>query len=388
MLAESLDLDPLATTPSALGSEVDADYDGVEVEDTGSDEISTPFDPTKIRIRTHSPTISLLLTRIREEEIDLQPDFQRRAGLWSPKKQSQLIESLLIRIPLPAFYFDATNEDRWLVVDGLQRLWTLRRFAIESDLKLTGLEFLEDWNGKGFSDLPRKFQRRIEETQITAYLIEPGTPEAVKFNIFKRINTTSLPLSSQEIRHALNQGKARDFLQRLAESKDFLSATVEGVSSKRMADRECVLRFLAFVLTPYSDYQEGDVDAYLNEKMADLNEISDTKSAELERRFLRAMHAAERIFDVDAFRKRYFPDAPRNPINKALFEAWSVGLDACSDEEIGRLVEKRQSVIDQFAQLLADNRQFETSISLSTGDPAKVKTRFGAIENLIRKVLE
>jgi Protein of unknown function DUF262 len=377
-----------SVTTTGTGADVEVDFDGVEREDPGSDEITTPFDPTKIRIRPHNPTISLLLTRIKEGEINLQPDFQRQAGLWTPKQQSQLIESILIRIPLPAFYFDATDEDCWLVVDGLQRLWTLKRFAVTRDLKLTGLEFLHDWNEKGFDDLPRKYQRRIEETQITAHLIEPGTPEAVKFNIFKRINTTSLPLSSQEIRHALNPGKARDLLKELAESKEFLDATAGGISDRRMVDRECVLRFLAFATSPYGEYAEGDVDAYLNEKMAELNAMDSHCRKTLGIRFRRAMIAAKGIFEDDAFRKRYTSGAPRKPINKALFETWSVNLDACTQEEITLLMLKQDQVKDQFMQLLNEDRAFETAISLGTGDPAKVRKRFSAIEQLIRRVLE
>ncbi len=384
MPAKASALDDLAAAEPS--PQVVTDYDGAEAEDTGFDGINRLFDPTRIRIRILNPSISLLLTRIRENEIDLQPDFQR-TSLWTDRQQSQLIESILIRIPLPAFYFDATDEDRWLVVDGQQRLWALNRFAIVQDLKLTGLEFLYHLNGKGFADLPRKYQRRIEESPITAYLIEPGTPEALKFVIFRRLNTTSLPLSSQEIRHALYQGKAQDFLRRLAESEEFLRATAHSVSGKRMADRECALRFLAFVTTAYSEYRKVGITAYLNEKMIELNGFSDELLAELEHRFLRAMRAAEGIFDDDAFRKRYDPDAPRSPINKALFEAWSVSLDACSDEDIERLVERRDQVRSSFRHLLADDRGFETAISFDTGNPAKVRKRFTAIEELMRKVL-
>ena len=120
------------------------DGTGIEPEDIESDsQITEPLDPTLIRVETKPMSLDALIARIREEDLDLAPGFQRKGGIWKDEAQSRLIESILIRIPLPAFYMDATNEDRWLVVDGLQRLTTLKRFVIDQELRLKGLEFLE-----------------------------------------------------------------------------------------------------------------------------------------------------------------------------------------------------------------------------------------------------
>src|SRR6266852_756140 len=234
---------------------------GLEEEDTGIGfEITEPFDPARIRVDTRPMVISLLMDRIKNKEIDLAPAFQRKGGIWSTKSKSQLIESLLIRIPLPAFYMDGSDESNWLVVDGLQRLSTLKSYVIDKTLDLKGLEFLSECEGKKFDQLPRSLQRRILETQVTVFLIQENTPPEVKFNIFKRINTGGLPLSSQEIRHALNQGKAALLLQDLAESAEFRTATNEGIRDDRMADRECILRFFAFAITPYTNYRAKEFD--------------------------------------------------------------------------------------------------------------------------------
>ena len=103
-----------------------------------------PFDPTKINIETKTPSLDTLIRRIREKTVQLDTEsyFQRNPDLWDATKQSRLIESMLIQFPLPAFYFDATDDSNWLVVDGLQRLSSIRNFVVDKKLKLTNLEFL------------------------------------------------------------------------------------------------------------------------------------------------------------------------------------------------------------------------------------------------------
>ncbi len=222
---------------------------------------------------------------------------------------------------------------------------------------------------------------------MTVYLIAKGTPDKVKFNIFKRINTGGLPLSSQEIRHALNQGKATLMLARLADSPEFKQAVDYGIKDDRMADRECVLRYLAFTITPYTKY-DRDFDSFLNKAMTDINRNSAREQEDLERKFFRAMRIAKSIFGKDAFRKRYKEDAPRQPINKPLFESWSVNFNLLSDEQIGKLAVRKDELRRRFIDLMnSPDRKFNEAISLATGDPKKVRLRFEAIEQLIKDVL-
>jgi len=250
---------------------------------------------------------------------------------------------------------DASDDSKWIVVDGLQRLTAIRRFVIDQDLVLSGLEFLTDYNGSKFDDLPRGLQRRIEEADIVVYQIQPGTPRRVKFDIFRRINTGGEPLSAQEIRHALNQGKVTQFLAKMATSNEFKRATANGVSSKRMDDRECVVRFLAFCLSPADEYKVDNFDSFLNDAMAEVNKMTDEGMEKLGKRFLRSMNAARKLFGRDAFRKRYSKGAGRHPINKALFEAWSVNLDRLKDQEIDKLITYKDELNDLFIKSMNDS---------------------------------
>jgi Protein of unknown function DUF262 len=370
----------LSDTDLSLGIDLDED-----------ESIIQPFDPELIRVETRSMTVDLLLQRIKYEELDLAPDFQRKGGIWNDRTKSRLIESILIRIPLPAFYLDATDEDKWIVIDGLQRLTTLKMFISDKSLKLCGLEFLVQLDGKNFDELPRNLQRRIVETQVTVYLIEKGTPSEVKFNIFKRINTGGLPLSLQEIRHALNQGKSTKFLEELSGFTEFKQATDGSISGKRMADREFILRFVAFAIYPYYEYKSKEFDSFLSDVMAAINIMDEQKLEDLKQKFRKAMITAYAIFGDDAFRKRYKLDAGRSPVNKALFESWSVNFINLNDEQIKMLIERKDQLKGKFIEMMNDlekDPRFDAAISQGTGDPNKVKRRFSAIEELIREVLK
>jgi hypothetical protein len=359
-----------------------------ETTDDDADElirIIQPFDPAEIRVETKQLSLDTLLSRIEHGEIVLQPEFQRHE-VWKEDARSRLIESILIRIPLPAFYVDATDEDKWLVVDGQQRLSTLRRFVIDESLELSGLEFLRDFKGNTFSDLPRAFQRRIKETNVTVYLIQKGTPGAVKINIFKRINTGGLPLSAQEIRHALSGPPVTNFLRDLAGSDEFLVATRGKIPTSRMTDREYITRLLAFLLTNPAQYSTQEFDIFLSEAMTAINKMSDVERVNLKARFIHSMDLSHRLLGKFAFRKLYDVEERLKPLNKALFEAWGVNLASVTPAQVDILVQRRDQLLDGFIRLM-NERDFEQAITQGTGDVARVRLRFGKIAQLISETL-
>ncbi|WP_231471848.1 DUF262 domain-containing protein [Novosphingobium sp. CECT 9465] len=353
--------------------------------------IAEPFDPDNIDVVTRPMTVDLLLSRTGNGMINLQPDFQRRWGVWDQRRQSRLIESLLLRIPLPVLYAAEDDDERWEIVDGIQRLSTIARFIKpqvidERPLVLSGLEYLHDYEGKAFDGLSPRLQMRLREAELIIHLIRKGTPPEVKFNIFARINTGGIALSAQELRHAITPGKARELLETWASLPTFVEATDGSVQPIRMDDRELVLRFLAFYLLGLVSYRQPDMDGFLTSAMKAINITSNESLAAAQLHFESALRAASAIFGRDAFRKRYAMDAGRLPINKAVFEALSVNLARLSQDHLNKLVSSGEAVRMAFIELCHD-RSFENAISQGTGDIRKVNRRFSAIQEMIEKVL-
>lgn len=363
-----------------------------DVEEMEDDEVAEsgnqikPYDPSQIDISPKNQSLDLLLNRVENEEIDLMPDFQRKAGLWAPKQKSQLIESLVLRIPLPAFYFDGTDNDKWIVIDGLQRLTALKEFFIDKTLRLTGLEFLKDLEGLGCDDMPKVYLRRMKETQVICYIINPGAPINLKYNIFKRINTGGLHLEPQEIRHALYQGFATNYLKKLSDNDTFKRVTGYSVPTDRMMDREFVLRFIAFYELGVDKY-DGIVDDFLNAAMALINKKynnNPTYADALEQKFLFVLKISEKIFGRFAFRR--MPDKEkRRTISKALFETWTAILAKHSNEELDKLVLNREYLVEKYIPMFTEDEEFYNSIG--SGKIYSVRKRFEKIESLVSEVL-
>jgi len=361
----------------------------VEKEDVGSPKITKPYDPDKIKVDQQNVNLGYLIEMLEEDEIDLMPDFQRSMDLWNETQKSQLIESLLLGLPLPSFYFSIDDKtDKWLVVDGLQRLCTFKDFIVEKSLSLTGLEFLDNFEGKTYNDLSREEKRKISGAKLSLYVIEKQTPSNVKFLIFKRVNTGGLVLTPQEMRHALNQGIPAKFIEKLAKVEEFKTATCGSVRTKRMEDRDFANRFVAFYLLGYEDNYEDVLDKFLNDGMGRLAINKNNERLEIEKAFKKSMKLSFYLFGDDAFRKRYdYEDTRRRPISKAVYDTISVNLAWLSDEQQNVLKIKKNEFRSKLIKLFNDEI-FHRSITTATGQKSNVKTRFEKIKNLIKEILE
>ena len=368
---------------------------GVEREDLSSDDIQEPFDPDQVEVTTRTMTVDLLLSRLRSGALNLQPDFQRKAGIWNTVKRSRLIESLLLRIPLPSFYVSQTENEDWEVVDGVQRLTAISHFVPSNEaqpasesLALTGLQYLREFDGKRFSDLPPRLARRIRETEFTFHVILSSTPDVVRFNIFARLNTGGMPLTHQELRHALVPGRARDVLREWASSDSFRRATDDSINSDRMADREMVLRYIAFsrMASPEEYSRRDDFGEFLMEAMQSINHMSAASVEDARAAFDSAMDTAFRIFGDDAFRKRYLVDDYRNPINRALFEAVAVNLAKLSAQRRQSLARRRRTVKQRLRRLMHES-EFDAAVSVGTSDPKKIRHRFLCVRQVFEEIV-
>lgn len=389
-LNEALALEEYDENQQATGVELEQIDDSNEFED-----IEEPWDPEKIRVNTSAFSMRHVLDMIEEASLELAPDFQR-LEVWRAKQKARLIESLLLQIPLPAFYFAEDANGKLKVVDGLQRLSTVLSFVRGGDdgqggFELKDLEYIHEVQGLRYDDLPLPWKRRINNTQIQAHVIAPETPSPVMYDIFKRINTGGTPLNAQEIRHCMSGSRSRQFLLDCISADAFVSATNNVFSrQKRMVDREVVLRFVAFkLLKNIDEYAEvGPMENLLwntTERLDDPTDITDIDLGNLQRELIHGLRLAEDIFGVHAFRKWRLDETRRSPFNRALFETWTYGLSKCAESAVE---ESADLVADLARSRMTEDLDYMSSITVSTGDPRRVTKRFSVVQEILNEALE
>lgn len=369
---------------------------GVEAEpDSYEYAVDNPFDPDSISIKTKVISLDTVLRRLKNRTIILSPDFQREE-VWDHKRKSLLIESMVLRIPLPMFYVAEDNNGVWEVVDGLQRLSTIRDYILGEDedgkgFKLHHLEFLSDsLDGSTYYQLEKSAKtarvvNNIMETELSFTIIEPGTPENVKRNIFRRINTGGMRLSEQEIRNALYQGRASNLLKKLVFNNTYLKVTNRSVKDNRMAGRELILRFVAYYIFARKKYN-GDIDSFLSNAMMYLNDNNVFLDSEIENDFEIGLERAYELFGIHSFRKSMPGDAKKAAINKSLFELWINVLIELSEDDFEVLLEYKNDFLDSYVDILYDE-DFSEAISRRGASVWGSNFRYNEIKQLIEGYL-
>jgi hypothetical protein len=354
--------------------------------------VDYPF--KEIRIERKNFSLFELHRKSSKEQSDIiiDPDFQRKF-VWNSKQKSELIESILMDIPLPNIYLFQQADGRQQVVDGRQRLTAIFKF-MDNEFKLSDdLRILSEESGpkgKFFKDLKPLERAKIEDYQIQTYIIQPPTPERIKFDIFDRVNRGGSQLNNQEMRNALYRGNSTRLIEKLANSEEFKKATGESISDKRMKDRYVVIRFLSFYMLKNGFFKKNesghkieyksDIDEFLAKTMDFINKLPDKEINFLEKIFLQAMKRSYEISGPDCFRFAPRDKGNSRPINMALFEALAFLF---SDDYIDSVPpEALRNKIENIKKEFDSNGNFSAPIDSSV----KVDYRFSEINKLIEEL--
>ncbi|WP_236198288.1 DUF262 domain-containing protein [Pseudomonas putida] len=226
---------------------------------------------------SYDVTVRQLYDMISEEIIDVTPEYQRHF-VWSKERQSQLIESILLGIPVPSLFMATNKDSTWEVIDGLQRLTTIVNFIgkqevidlISKDCKpliLTGLEKLDTLNNLAFEEVPKAIQLMFMTRPIRVTVLNDKSDFGLRFDLFERLNTGGVILHPQEIRNCVYLGQFNDFIKECANFEPFKGCLKLGSNAEKNGNiEELVLKFFAY-------YEQRDnfvhsVKGFLNDYMA------------------------------------------------------------------------------------------------------------------------
>jgi hypothetical protein len=359
------------------------DVEGIEQQPEGT---SRDYPLDDVMVRTETRSAREVVERIAKGRYILDPEFQRDF-VWDVEKQSRLIESCVMRIPLPVFYVAEAPDGRIIVVDGLQRLTTFQRF-LEGKLRLSGLAKNADGSphsleGRVFSELDTRLQERIEDTQLVLYILDRKAPEAARLDIFERVNSGA-PLTRQQMRNALYSGDATRWLKAQAESVEFVRVNAGSLKAKTMRDREAINRFCAFYLLGPDAYPSGEMDDFLAAALTKMNNMVPPELDDMASRFRHSMSANYRMFKHHAFRKSLAEvdeTAPRTPLNISMFDVFSVSIAKIDPFDCDLYEPEIKSAL---LELMRDDT-FRFSVTYSTNSGPQVSTRFEEVDGRLSR---
>lgn len=365
------------------------------IEGEKDDRVNEVYPAANIKIDRVQFSIFELKRRFDRGTIQLDPDFQRNY-VWKPKQKSELIESVIMGIPLPLIYMAETMEGNLVIVDGRQRLTTFFAY-LDNEFSISGLRILPELNGYKFSDLEkdeklRRFAAVIEDFQLVIQIIKYPTPDRVRFDIFDRVNRGGTPLNNQEMRNALYQGNSTRLLTMLAEREEFKRATGYSISSTHMKDRYIILRAITFSMWRRQQLKKkdggivkyrSDMEEFLGYSMEQLNRMDKEETKELSELFCRVMEVAYFVLGENVFR---IPtdNERRRPVSMTLFESLYFFL-------LLVIVDKkeydRKQIQGAVAEMMEDS-VFLDALTYNVDSAAHVEERFGFVEKKYREMAD
>lgn len=324
-----------------------------------------------------------------KKQLVLDVNFQRNT-VWKYKQKCELIESILMGLPLPIFYFKQQNNSTYVVVDGKQRLSTLFDF-LNNKFALRSLKILTFLNGKKFKDLVGDlgiYQSQIEDYQVYSHVILPPTPDKIIFDIFDRVNRGGTQLNKQEIRNALYHGRGLNMIASVAKSEEFMKATrIEHKKDTRMKGSYLLTRFLAFYLLfngllvkeDQKYVYTGDIDDLIEITLLQLNKTSIENLEELENLTIASLSLSNKILGRGAFRKELNES---KPINMNIFETTVYFMTMLVKSKKDIVYDKIENSLSQ----IICNSIFLNYIGNSRDNITNVYGRFKMMENLFKEI--
>lgn len=380
---------------------IEKEQSGTESSENDQIDEVQPFDPEDIKVHAKPFSLRLISDMIDDGDIDLSPDFQRNF-VWNTHQKSRLIESILLRIPLPMFYFSEDPDGRITIVDGLQRLTTIKEF-MDNKFALKDLEYLnESCGGRYYKTdgnkigLDKKYMRWFNQTQFSVNVIDPSSPPKVKYDIFRRINTGGKPLNNQEIRNCLASKGLRYTLQKMTTLEEFKIATDYSIKSRRMEDQEVALRFMFFQrlydMDENFNLYNGYMDSSLNDFTENLRIVNEEQLGSFVNSYSKAMQNAHYLFGSKfAFRKirpkDLEPHASKQLINKALFVCWSVLLSYYEPERVKKM-NVEYSLLRPLANEIFDDIDLLNYLSYGTNSKNNLNYALESSEKIIENHLK
>lgn len=326
-----------------------------------------------------------LYRKYNKGQLILEVDFQR-SRVWTNKQKCELIESILMGLPLPIFYLKQMDNATYVIVDGKQRLSTLFEF-LNNKFTLKALKILKFLNGKKFEDLADDlavYQSQIEDYQLYSHIILPPTPDKILFDIFDRVNRGGTQLNKQEIRNALYHGSGLDMIKEITKSNEFIKVThIKPQKDIRMKGSYLITRFLAFYMYfrgEFGEYEyKGDIDELIEITLEKLNNEDDEKLKKRQLAILECLSVSQKIFVNGAFRKELNSS---KPINMNIFETSLYFVDLLIKSKTPIECER---VCFEFKKMIMGEEYLEY-IGNSRDNPVKVNGRFKMVEELYGEI--
>lgn len=348
-----------------------------EYDDFAENIIDIPPEQRKLYTESSDFTVETLVSKLKNSSIYI-PDFQRKY-VWSDIQASKLIESLIIQCPIPVIYLNQEKDETYSVIDGNQRVTSLKRY-LSDEFKLKGLTAYSELEGLSFSQLDPRFQRHINNRTIRCISISRETHPQVKFDVFERLNSGSVKLNKQELRHGLYYGTLIKSAKNLV-AKTEITKYVLAIDNKnkRMKAEEFILRF--WTLSQGFEHYKGSLAASINSYIENNNNSKEIEN--LERIFKETFQLVINSFGDFSFltiEEDTSGNLRKGKFNAALYDALMVGFYKNHIDKKLITSDEKSKNIAKLYHLFEKDPIFVKHISQATGNKNAIKYRIEAIQ--------